>query len=449
VLDSPFTVPGFDLFELGAVDAIKRSIGLLCERSASCSTERGDAADSLEWLAGHLRAQPLEGVGHDATGRPRDVRVTEAFLLWRILFTDGDDLSHGEIGAAADALAAGDEAPLLRLAAEYKGPLWPDEGPFRVFSRGLNHARFCTDFAHMMPWDVADPMPDRLADWQDAVDALPADSVAPFALDAWLAPFPIGVFGPDPCIAWPAPDHELVAPIPAGTELPADVPALILSGDLDATTHTADALVLADEWANSEFVELANTGHNTAVTPNFECSHAIIEHFVDGLALGDTSCADDINPLSFPAVGRFVVTADQAREAEVAPGGGDESTALDRKVATVSANAVTDAVGRFFAEGAPGRGLRGGRTSGGFGDEALELGLRNVRFAEDVAVSGPVAYPFDTESVDARLDVKGPGDSDGELRVRGVWFGFLNTATVFRIRGSLGDREIALRVPAT
>ena len=88
VLDSPFTLLGYDTFFRTTVEAINRAIQLICTRSESCSAERSDALDDVAWLAARLRRNPLEGVGNDVLGEPREVRVTEGFLLWRLLTSD-------------------------------------------------------------------------------------------------------------------------------------------------------------------------------------------------------------------------------------------------------------------------------------------------------------------------------------------------------------------------
>jgi hypothetical protein len=79
----------------------------------------------------------------------------------------------------------------------------------------------------------------------------------------------------------------------------------------------------------------------------------------------------------------------------------------------------------------------------------VSLKLKKVRFAADVAVSGTVKYPFETESVNVTVTVDGGGSEDGRLHVTGVWFGVGHRGTVFRIRGSLDGRRVALRAPGT
>jgi pimeloyl-ACP methyl ester carboxylesterase len=449
VLDSPFTLVGWDPFFHTGVGAINRSIQLICDRSQSCAAEHRDALRSVAWLARRLRRDPLEGTGRDAAGQPHDVRVTEGFLLWRLLLSEnGGYVALSEIAAAAEALRAGDSVPLLRLAAEHDEPLFGDEGNPTVFSAGHNFARFCTDAPQ--PWNKNAPIPKRLRQFLAARAAVPSDAYAPFSVDGWLAPFPTGVIGPDPCIVWPAPERKPTPAIPRGAKFPGDVPALVLSGDLDLNTPTADSIGLARAWPGSRFVEIANSGHHTATHARSDCADPMIVTFIAELEPGDTSCASDTQPW-FPAVGRFPLIAADARQAEGA--GGDHSTRLDRKVATVAAAAVTDSFRRTFLlfPPTPGVGLRGG-AFGYVEDPGLPglVGtLTDARFAGDVAVSGDARYLFNTQSIDATITVDGPGGEDGTLHVSGVWFPTPGDATVLEVTGTLAGRSIAVRVPAT
>jgi pimeloyl-ACP methyl ester carboxylesterase len=198
VLDSPVVFGSYD-FDAPTVRAINRTVRLICARSPTCRADQDNALDEVARLARRLREQPLEGVGFDALGERREVRLTEGTLLWRILTSDaGFYVAASEVAAAADALRHGDPVPLLRLAAEGDGPLIVDEGEPREFSLGHNNARFCTDAP--MPWDKAASGPERLRQWRAARDALSADAFAPYSVDAWLSPAPIGPLGPDLCI---------------------------------------------------------------------------------------------------------------------------------------------------------------------------------------------------------------------------------------------------------
>ena len=447
VLDSPVTLSPYD-FDAPTVNAINRAVRLICARSQTCRADHGNALDDVAWLARRLRDRPLEGVGPDAAGEPHQVRVTEGVLLWRILTSDaGGFVAVSEVAAAAAALRDGDPVPLLRLAAEGDGSILADEGEPTEFSAGHNSARFCTDTP--MPWDKDASGAARLQQWREARDALAEDVFAPYSIDAWLAPAPIGPLGPDLCIAWAPPGRDVEPPIPPGATFPRSVPALVLSGDLDSNTPTADARRLAKAWPNSRFVELSNSGHQTLVDGRFQCSGLLVVQFIADLDLTQTGCASDPSN-RFPAVGRFPLTAADARPAQRAHG--DHSTAIDRKVATVATAAVTDAYRRVFLSAGPGSGvgLRGGTFSQDLNAEqnGIAATLDGVRFAGDVAVSGDAGYLFETESIDATITVDGPAGEDGTLHVTGVWFASSHKATRLAITGELAGRTVALRVPA-
>jgi pimeloyl-ACP methyl ester carboxylesterase len=451
VLDSPNTAVGPHDFDVTTVEAVNRTVRLICARSRMCAAERNDALLSVAGLAARLRSQPVVGVGRDAVGKAHQLRITEAVLLWNMLASDkGAYAAISEMGAAADALAAGDAVPLLRLAAEHDEPIIGEGEKARIFSEGDSWARFCTD--HPMAWDKNAPLATRQQQWQAAVAALPQDRFSPFSIEGWLSPFPSGPIGPDDgCMAWPAPTGDVAPPVPEDARFPGSVPALILSADLDTTTPTADARLLADAWPNSRFIEVAGSGHHTTLNTRGECAVGIVVRFIRRLKPGKTGCARRTKAISIPTVGRFPLTADGARPATVGAAGKDDSTEADRKVAAVVAAAITDALRRPLLQPEPTRGvgLRGGTFTPKFSDRGISLKLKNFRFAEDVAVSGRVKYPFQTEVIDARVSVNGPGSEDGRLRVRGVWFGFAHRGTVLRIRGSLDGRRVALRVPAT
>jgi pimeloyl-ACP methyl ester carboxylesterase len=447
VLDSPSTTLGYDNFDFTGLQANKRSVRLICARSQGCSAERRDALQSLDWLARRLRRQPLEGVGYDAAGNPHRLRLTEGQLIWNVIQTDaGGFVSLSEIGAAADALRAGDAVPLLRLAAEGDETSGDGGAPTIENSQGDFYARFCTD--NPMPWDKDASIPTRLRQWRGARDALPRNHFAPFSIDGWLAPFPTGPIGPDPCIVWPPPKRQVAPPIPPGAKFPGKVPALILSGDLDFDAPSANGRRVARAWPNSRFIEIANSGHHTAVNGRFDCSDGMVVHFIVERRPGDTGCAADTAFGAIPAVGRFPLRAAGARPAERRPG--DQSTNTDRKVGAVAAAAVTDAFRRTFlgSPPGPGAGLRGGTFSSDLGESGITDTLKGVRFASDVAVSGVADYALEDESIDAAITVHGPAGEGGTLHLTGVWFAGRHQATVLELTGKLGGRALALRVPA-
>jgi pimeloyl-ACP methyl ester carboxylesterase len=450
VLDSPSRIVGFDDFFRSGPPAITRAVTLVCRRSASCSAEHRAAGDELGWLARRLRAHPLVGTGIDSTGTRHHLRVTESFLAWRIMQnTGGPFVVDAEIAAAAKALRASDEVPLLRLAADSDGPLI---GPFTgntsgapsEFSGGDNAARQCTDLT--LPWQKDAPVPVRRQQFDAARMALAPDSFAPSSIDAWLAPAPTGPIGPDLCLTWPAPPSDVPAPIPTGAQFPS-IPALVLSGDLDSVSvPSADARDVAKLFPRSTFVELADSGHHTVFSWRSDCSAKLVQRFLSTHSTGNTSCARSTAFL-FPAVGRFPVKAAGAREATVNSRTSDRSTPLDRKIAAVAADALKDTLSHALLTSSDGIGLRGGSYRTRFTNTGLQLQLHAVRFTRDVAITGRAALPFKSSVVTARLTVAGPLAEMGQLTVRGAWL----TAGVhtLTITGTLNGHKLALAIPAT
>jgi pimeloyl-ACP methyl ester carboxylesterase len=421
----------------------------LCARSQSCSAERPEARAAIAWLAERLRQTPVSGTGFDLQGTPRAVTVTESSLAWSILL--GDDFGKtalSEVAAAADALAAGDEVPLLRLAAEAEtNELTPD--PARIFSEGDNPARFCMDNTHGFPWDTDAPVPTRMKQWEQALADLPNDQFGVFSKASWVAR-PPSPFAPDVCIVWPGPRPTTPKAVPAGAPFPAKVPALIITGDLDLNIPPADSEALKELWPNSRYVEIRNANHHVFFAA-FDCAEPIIVRFIRDLRSGDTSCRKTFpETFSFPALGRFPVVAADAVEASVGDAG-DQSTAADRQVATVATAAVTDAFRRAFGPVFTdrGRGLRGGRYRVAFEPTRAVIELKQARFASDVAVKGTAKYVGSSQELRAEVTVDGPGVLDGTLRIAGVWFGFGVETTVLVVRGTLGGRHVSLTVPGS
>jgi pimeloyl-ACP methyl ester carboxylesterase len=442
VLDSPVPATDFDPWNTSTAGAIQRSVRLLCARSASCSADHPDGAAELSWLARRLRQRPVDGVGYDAAAVAHTLHVTESFLAAHIgPNANGGFVAASELPAAARALRHGDPLPLLRLAADSDSSPFEDAGDPSHFSAGESLARFCTD--NRFQWDRNAPIAERRAQWVSARDALPRDRFAPFSVEAWAV---TDNFNPDPCIAWPAPSRHLEPPVPPGARFP-NLPALILAGDLDTFVPLEDNRRVADQFPNRRFVTIANTGHHTAFHSPDGCSAAIIQQFLATLETGDLRCATRLG-FAFPAVGRFPVLARQARPAVKDTTATDRSRRGDRKVAAVAAAAVTDAFRRTFLSGAPaGVGLRGGTIQAAFGDTGATVDLSAARAATDVSVSGHAIRPWDSEAIDATIQVDGPGGHDGNLRIAGVWFA--PGATTLTLRGTLGGRRVSLQVPAT
>ncbi|PYT23956.1 MAG: hypothetical protein DMG57_30330 [Acidobacteria bacterium] len=93
---------------------------------------------------------------------------------------NGNFASAGEVLAAGAALSRGDPQPLLRLGAEGTFPLLSDGGDPTFFSTGCSYAAGCVDF-YDAPWDWSAPVSTRMAQYAQAVTALPVNAFAPFS----------------------------------------------------------------------------------------------------------------------------------------------------------------------------------------------------------------------------------------------------------------------------
>ena len=102
-----------------------------------------------------------------------------------------------------------------------------------------------------------------------------AEAFAPFTVDDWLAS-PWTEY--ESCIGWPAPD-PWVPPVDSPATYPA-VPTLVLVGDLDSITSSEGSRIVADRFPNSTFVQVANTGHVTALVDYSRCASNIVIEFV-------------------------------------------------------------------------------------------------------------------------------------------------------------------------
>ena len=104
-------------------------------------------------------------------------------------------------------------------------------------------------------WDRTDPRPVRREKYAESLERLPARQYAPFAPRALTSIYP-----PDLCIGYPAPDRFVPAVRPGATS---DVPALLLSGELDPTTPASLAGGVRRVLTAAEQVRIAGAGHTT------------------------------------------------------------------------------------------------------------------------------------------------------------------------------------------
>jgi len=259
-----------------------RVVGLLCSRDPSCASAYPDPAALLTRLVHHVAKAPIRNA--TASAPPGPVTVDEAAVQGILASTGArsDMLQPAPLLAAASAaLDHGDATALLQLAVDH--PLWSGGSDPSVFSNGDNAAAQCSDLDS--PWARTDPISTRAAMLQTALNALPADTFAPFTRNGFAA-------GAAPvlqlCLDWPVP-RRFEPVLPPGAAFP-DVPTLILSGDGDTQAPTEVAKRLLTEFPRATFAPVAGAGHDAAAPFYGACGGHLVGIFLDTLKADPSAC---------------------------------------------------------------------------------------------------------------------------------------------------------------
>ena len=310
-------------------------------------------------------------------------------------------------------------------------PTGPRSASRRCSPTASTSRSICNDYPQL--WDIAAPFDERPAQFDASVAELranDAEAFAPFTVDDWLAS-PWTEY--ESCINWPAPD-PWVPPVDSPATYPA-VPTLVLVGDLDSITSSEGSRIVADRFPNSTFVQVANTGHVTALTDYSRCASDIVVEFVRTESPGDTSCASQYQE---------VRTTDEfpLRLGDVAAPSGSGS-ARQRRVASAVTSTVGDVFPRWFAMlGSEGVGLRGGTfTTTGLDD--VRFRLDDLRWVENLGVSGRVKWNRATGDVAATVTCAGAA----ECRLTIAW-NYNEPHAVATVTGRIDGERVSLTLPA-
>jgi pimeloyl-ACP methyl ester carboxylesterase len=430
VLDAAYPLPGTDPAWADLVEAIRVGLGLTCSRSVTCPTL--DPVKLVTRFADRVREEPILGTARDGDGTRTSVRLDEeAFVqvvsagywypgLWR------------DLPAALLAANEGDDAPILRLAAETVTTVAPPEDP-PTWSESLYLAVICHDYPQL--WDPATPMAERRAEAARRVAAYPEGTFLPFSAAAWVGMDYEGILA---CLRWPSPRRP-DPPDPRRAVYP-DVPTLVLNGDLDTITAPSGAAEVARRFPNATYVLVANSVHVTALADWDVCASRIYTRFVRNLGPGDTSCATRIGEWNLvPGFARSAEDVDPAHRAS-----GDDSTRDDRRLAAAAALTAADVISRWMVNyDGTGRGLRGGSWWYS-GDPNVRFRLTNVRLVPGVSVTGIVRWAYEGGASSADVHVRGPDGTTGRLRI--AWL--KRPQATATIEGSIGGRQLRATMPA-
>jgi pimeloyl-ACP methyl ester carboxylesterase len=445
VLDGAYPLDGPDYaWYPHYAPAMREKFNRACERSEACRALPGDSLAHITPALQALRAQPLAVTTRSSDGRSASF-TADATRLAILMFGGTPALaSVRETDAAARAFVAGDHVPLLRLMAETTvgtDSRDPTHSPM-LFSAGLAAAVACGDPPQI--FDMGLPVAQRIAARDLAIrkrKATAPDTYAPFTIDEYRG-MPLDYAFIDQCVQWPARAAHSSAPTLVPDAPYPQVPVLVVSGELDNMTSVADGAAAAARFPRAHHVVIANGLHVNALPySRDECGAILVRRFMADLSTGDESCAAQVPPVRL--VPRFALHAAELAPARALAG----NEAADAALRVVSAALLTaqDVIVRAVANG-PGKGLglRGGTFSTAGAGSGYHIVLREVRWTEDVEVSGEIDSPGRTGLVRAVLALNTPHGERGKLQAQWPEGVGLARATV---RGTLAGNIVVADAP--
>ncbi len=301
VLDSVVTPNGPDPLSRSTFAAVPRILRQVCAAEACAQITREPVGDLARVLR-RMRRAPLKGRAIDGDGRAHTVSMTSDELIELLLAGDFAPILRAEFVTAVSAAANGDDAALARLLTT-AARAGEDEG--EDFDTPLYYATSCEE--QDFPWSRAADPGRRIAEATAAAGALPAREFAPFsAADA------LGVSDVPACAYWP-----FTTPAPTADDAPLpNVPTLILSGEEDLRTPTANARELAAEIPDAQLLLVPYTGHSVLSSEPTACASDALRALFAGhqiRACKATSPPASLRPPPLPPV----------RVAMLSPIGGD------------------------------------------------------------------------------------------------------------------------------
>ena len=447
VLDGAYALDGPDYAWYPTyAPAMREKFNIACRRDAACSKLPGTSLEHIAPALALLRTHPAKAQAYDADGRLRSFTADAPHLATVMFASAPTYASVREVDAAARAYVAGDTAPLLRLMAEtIAGVDSRDDTQSPVkFSAGLAAAVTCHDPPQIFNMSLAPEQ--RLAD-RDRVVArrklVAADTYAPFTIDEYRG-MPLDYTFIDECVLWPVAPSEYPAGhvVPATAKYP-DIPALVISSDLDNMTTMADGAAAAAHFPHGHQLIVANGFHVNALPHSDSgCAADIVRRFVRTLQTPDTRCAQTVPPVRLLAqFARHVAELVPAQ-----PLAGNEATIEQLRAVAAALLSAGDVIARVETNtNGAGVGLRGGTFSIKAQRDGNLLTLRGVRWTEDLAVSGKLNHPGRSGRVAGALTLAGADEFTGPLSVS--WMEGVTQARA-QIHGKLGKAIVAAEMAA-
>jgi hypothetical protein len=317
------------------------------------------------------------------------------------------------------AAVRGDEAALLRLAANVFGLASASEARFRapaaplqVQDRGSNPALFVATICEEVrfPWERGAALQQRVGQAETALRGLPRAAVTPFDQESIAG---VGLL--TLCIGWP---NATPAPPPPGA-LP-NVPALLLSGGADVRTPVEDVPALVRRLPGAQAVTIPFVGHSVLGGDPSGCSQAAVAGFFNGAGVAPCPRRGPlVDPIARPP-----------RSLGSLPRSGGYPGRVGRTLTAVF-RTRDDALLQAVALGLARETRSGGLRAGTITLRSTGVTLRNVQVVPGVSVSGT----FPEQGNVARLRVTGRAAARGSLRI----------TRSGRVTGTLAGRRIRTR----
>lgn len=385
ILDGAYPISGEDAWYATQGLALRKALDLVCSRSPTCAP--GQTTTRLQEVLDRVRRKPVRVKAPGADDRIHTVTVDGPALV-EVAF-NGTYLTPTmrELDAALASALDGDWLPLGRLVAEFDFP-GGDPQPTQMYSQGLALAVSCHDYPRL--FTLSSSAAARRTQIRAAIARkvrTDAQVYAPFTIREYLRS---DWAEQQVCLPWP------LRSIPPGlrpgslSRLP-DVPALVISGDLDTITTAYEGQMVADAFPQGQHLIVSNGLHVNALGSPDGCAAAAARTFIGDLiarrepGVVAQSCA--LPPIQQAAGyprNRGTLSVGEALAQTVAD-------VLDRALQTM---------------GDRGRGLRGGRWSLQ-GWPQTTITMQGVRLYEDLPVDGSVEWDVATGAVRARLQADG------------------------------------------
>jgi pimeloyl-ACP methyl ester carboxylesterase len=257
ILDSVVPPNGPDPLNRATFAAIPRILRQLCAAHACAQVTANPVGDLGRVLDSANRAS-LGGQAIDGEGKAHQVQIVPGEIFGMLLAGDFSPLLRAELLTADASAARGDTAPLARLLVTASN----SEGEGEDFDAPLYYATSCEE--QSFPWNRASDPRQRLKQAAAAANALPAATFAPFTAGNAIEGGNL-----TPCAYWPFP--TAAAPAPDVAPLP-NVPTLILSGQDDLRTPTANASEVAAQIPDSHLLVVPLTGHSVLGSEPTPCA---------------------------------------------------------------------------------------------------------------------------------------------------------------------------------